>query len=430
MPRASSDCEVCRRTPRSTCASVDSPPSSQQVDEQADLHPVGRDERHLLQGRPAAGVLAAQRLHEPGELRPQRVEQRPGGQLGDPAPAGRLDEPVDLERPRVAALHVVHLPVGEQRAEQPGDVVGDVAEQVGVEEDDEVAGGGGQRLPQRLALAGAGAVRGQHVGGGDDVGAGGTGDGGRASVESESTTSSSSTSGTRRIQRSCRSPTRWPTVASSLRAGRTTDTRCPPRRLARSRESRSISDRPAAEVVRCWNQARASGRITTLSTLRRQHARSHGRVHADVTPAGRNPGHSDDPRHTCGLRVRSGVMRARPRVTQQRARTGRGQGSVAEGRPAPRSHSDRERRHVPDQQSRPFRRRPRARPARPRRPPRTLDGEPAAAGRRALRLGDARRHRDVDLAAHPRSALGAGVDRAPGDRPRTKRSSATATGPA
>ena len=54
--------------------------------------------------------------------------------------------------------------------------MGDVAEQVGVEEDDEVAGGRGQRLPQRLALAGAAAVRGQHVGGGDDVGTGRPGD--------------------------------------------------------------------------------------------------------------------------------------------------------------------------------------------------------------------------------------------------------------
>ena len=148
----------------------------QQVDEQPDLHAVAGDERHLLQGRAAAGVLAAQRLDEPGQLRPQRVEQRAGGQLGDPAAAGGLHRAVDLERPGVAALHVGDLRVGQQRAEQPGHVVGDVAEQVGVEEDDEVAGGRGQRLPQRLALAGAGAVGGQHVGGGDDVGAGRPGD--------------------------------------------------------------------------------------------------------------------------------------------------------------------------------------------------------------------------------------------------------------
>jgi hypothetical protein len=56
--------------------------------------------------------------------------------------------------------------------------VADVAEQVRVEEDDEVAAGRSECLPQRLALPGAGAVAGQDVGGGDDVGAGGAGDGG------------------------------------------------------------------------------------------------------------------------------------------------------------------------------------------------------------------------------------------------------------
>ena len=209
--------------------------------------------------------------------------------------------------------------------------MGDVAEQVGVEEDDEVAGGRGQRLPQRLALARAGAVRGQHVGGGDDVGAGRRATAAVSSVESESMTSSSSTSGTRRIQRSCRSATRRPTVAASSRAGRTTLTRWPPRRLARSRAGRSTSAREAADVVRCSNQARASGLIATLSTrigelARTAHPRC-GRVHAFVTAreAFRRPPRSL--RIPCGSRaVRRAVGRARVGLAPRGKNTGKAHG--------------------------------------------------------------------------------------------------------
>ena len=146
------------------------PGQLQQVDEQPDLHAVTGHERHPLEGRPPPGVLAAQGLDEAGELRPQRVEQRPGGQLGHPAAARRTRIAGQLQRAGVAALHVDHLRIGQQRREQTGHEMGDVADQVRVEEDHEVTGRGGQRLPQRLALAGARAVRGQHLGRGDDVG--------------------------------------------------------------------------------------------------------------------------------------------------------------------------------------------------------------------------------------------------------------------
>ena len=80
-------------------------------------------------------------LDESGELRPEGVEQRPRGELGDPPPAGELGPAVDLERSRVAALHVEDLRIGQQRPEEARHEVGDVAEQVGVQEDHEVAGG-------------------------------------------------------------------------------------------------------------------------------------------------------------------------------------------------------------------------------------------------------------------------------------------------
>ena len=80
-----------------------------------DLDAVAGDERHLLQHRPAAGVLPAERLDEAGQLGPQRVEQRAGGQLGDPAAAGRAVLAVDVERAGVAALDVVD-PAGRSAA--------------------------------------------------------------------------------------------------------------------------------------------------------------------------------------------------------------------------------------------------------------------------------------------------------------------------
>ena len=47
------------------------------------------------------GVLAAERLHEAGELREQRREQRAGDELGDAPAAGRLA----VQRAAVVALH-------------------------------------------------------------------------------------------------------------------------------------------------------------------------------------------------------------------------------------------------------------------------------------------------------------------------------------
>ena len=210
-----------------------------------------------------------------GQLGPQRVEQRPGGQLGDPAAAGRLHARRRLQRPGVAALDVAHLRIGR------------------------AAGRAGRARSGRRRRAGR--RRGRRPGR-------------RWSRPATSTAPRPCRGGCRaraarrwwrrrrrrppgrprRWRRwsrsprpaarrpaaagapscSCRSATSRPTVAASSRAGRTTLTRCPPRRLARSSASRSSSAREAADVVRCSNQARASGLIASLSTRNRELARN------------------------------------------------------------------------------------------------------------------------------------------------------------
>ena len=58
------------------------------VQQQPDLHPVAGGEGQLLQQLAGRGVLPAQRLDHPGELGPQRGEQRTGHELGDPPAPG------------------------------------------------------------------------------------------------------------------------------------------------------------------------------------------------------------------------------------------------------------------------------------------------------------------------------------------------------
>ena len=71
------------------------------VDEQAELDAPPFDERQHLERVAPARVLAAERLHDVGELREQQRQQRPGDELGDAAAAGRRA----VERARVARLH-------------------------------------------------------------------------------------------------------------------------------------------------------------------------------------------------------------------------------------------------------------------------------------------------------------------------------------
>ncbi len=129
------------------------------------LHAVAdRDAQRLHQaaaGRPFPG----QRLDHAGQLRPPQADQRPGDQLGDPAALGRGGAVGLGANPGVEALDQADLLVGEQRPEQPGDEVRPPAGQVGVDEDQQVARGHQQRLPQRLALAGIAAEFRSHLAG-------------------------------------------------------------------------------------------------------------------------------------------------------------------------------------------------------------------------------------------------------------------------
>ncbi len=134
-----------------------------QVDQQPELDAVVRDERNLLQQVPPARVLTGQRLDEPGQLRPQRAQQGPGGQFGHPAAAGRHQSLGGGQRPVVEPLDVADRRVGQERAQQPHHELRIEGDQVRVDEDHQVAVGDVQRLPQRLTLAGDAAVLGQHV---------------------------------------------------------------------------------------------------------------------------------------------------------------------------------------------------------------------------------------------------------------------------
>ncbi len=59
------------------------------VDEQPELDAPPFDERQHLERLAPARVLAAERLHDVGELREQQRQQRPGDELGHASAAGR-----------------------------------------------------------------------------------------------------------------------------------------------------------------------------------------------------------------------------------------------------------------------------------------------------------------------------------------------------
>jgi hypothetical protein len=150
------------------------------VHQHPEFHPVALHERQRLQQRPPARVLAAERLREPRQFRPQRRQQRPGQQFGDATAAVGADLATERQRPVVAGLGERDRRVGQQRAEQAHHEALVHVDDVGVDEHDEVAGGRGQALPQRLALAAGGAGVGQDVGLADHLGAGGARLGGGA----------------------------------------------------------------------------------------------------------------------------------------------------------------------------------------------------------------------------------------------------------
>ena len=88
-PSASVPWWRCSRSPRSTWASASSPTRSSRSISIAISTPYPETNGIRSRTCAAAGVLAGERLDEPGQLRPEEVEQRAGGQLGDPAAAVR-----------------------------------------------------------------------------------------------------------------------------------------------------------------------------------------------------------------------------------------------------------------------------------------------------------------------------------------------------
>jgi hypothetical protein len=127
------------------------------VDQQADLDAVARRERHRHQQFAGSRILAAERLQHTAQLGPQRREQWPCHQLGDPATAGGAlvaAGVAHVQRPPIEALDQMNAVLGEQRPEQPRHEHRVRVDQIGVDENHDVAAGGRQRAPQHLAFAG------------------------------------------------------------------------------------------------------------------------------------------------------------------------------------------------------------------------------------------------------------------------------------
>ncbi len=120
-----------------------------QVDEQPELDAVAAGEAELLEDPAVGRRLAGQRLAHPRELGEEELEHGAGHELGDP-PATRR---IPVERAGVVALDQGHVVGGEQRAQQSGHEGGGRVGHVGIQERDDVPGGGGQRSGHRLALA-------------------------------------------------------------------------------------------------------------------------------------------------------------------------------------------------------------------------------------------------------------------------------------
>ena len=120
------------------------------VDEQSELDAPAFDEGQHFECPATRRVLAAERLHDVGELREEQRQQRARDELGDAAAAGRRA----FERSaRTCAFTNIDVGVGEQRRAQALDVLAAEVAQVGVEPADDVASARVQRLPHRVALA-------------------------------------------------------------------------------------------------------------------------------------------------------------------------------------------------------------------------------------------------------------------------------------
>ena len=112
------------------------------VDQDSDLDAVARRERHRGQQFPGPGIFTAQRLQHVAEFRSQRRQQRAGNQFGDPAAAVGIFAITDFQRPPVETPDQVDAVLGEKRAHQTRHEHRIGVDQIGVDEDNDVAGGG------------------------------------------------------------------------------------------------------------------------------------------------------------------------------------------------------------------------------------------------------------------------------------------------
>ena len=288
------------------------------VEQQPDLHPVARRERQRLQQLPGARVLPAQGLHHARQLGAQRREERADQQLGDPAAAGGALVGLQPQRPPVEALHQVHPVLDEQRAEQRGHERGVEVDEVGVEVAQDVAGGGGERPPQDLTLAGPRRELGHDVGAAHHASAGRRRDldraVGRPGVHHHQLVHRGPAPAGRSRRRSRRpSPPRPARAARPTRAGRAWPRRAPP-------PSRAAPARCGGRTNARWRPPRPSPRVGVC-------AGSGQRAHR----AGRSPGTHDRRDHV------HGTSGGRHLVRPEHAGAGRGARAVAARVPSSRS---------------------------------------------------------------------------------------------
>ncbi len=130
-----------------------------QVDEQSEIDAVALFEGHLLEERAPTRVLTGKWLDIGRQVGKEQRDQGARHELGDP-PA-LVGAPFD--RAVVEPLDEIDAVVQQQGAEQPGDESRLEIADVAVAPHDEVAVAGGERLPQRLTLAGSRSALGQDV---------------------------------------------------------------------------------------------------------------------------------------------------------------------------------------------------------------------------------------------------------------------------
>ena len=90
------------------------PEPSLEVEQEPEVDAVALDERQLLEQLAAAGVLAGQRLDEPGQLRAQEADHGSRHELGHPAATRAVAFGSVVE-----ALHEPDVGAGQERAEEP-----------------------------------------------------------------------------------------------------------------------------------------------------------------------------------------------------------------------------------------------------------------------------------------------------------------------